>query len=501
MNIARWLDRAAVRWPDAPALHHGRECIANYASFQRRAAGFASWLSAGGAAPGDTVVLFMKNCPDYLIALNGVWMAGAVAVPVNAKLHAKEANWIIANAGARFAIVSPGLDQGLDAPAILDVSDTAFEAACVSPPRPTEDRGSDELAWLFYTSGTTGRPKGVMITHGMLVSMTLCYLSDVDEVRSSDAALYGAPMSHGAGLYSLVHTLKGAGHIFPLSGRYDPAEFLNLSKAHGSVSAFLAPTMIQRLTAEAKRAGRRGEGIRTIVYGGGPMYRTDIEAALDQFGSKFVQIYGQGECPMGITALSRADIADRDNANWTERIDSVGQAQTAVDVRILGPDGAVLPAEDVGEIAVRGSTVTPGYWKSLKATQETLKDGWLRTGDMGTISKEGYVTLRDRSKDLIISGGTNIYPREIEEVLLKHPSVEEVAVVGRASAEWGEEVVACIVLADGAECSESELDDFVLSEMARFKRPKVYLFFADLPTNAYGKVLKTELRALVSARQ
>lgn len=494
MNIAHWLDRAATRTPEAPALQLGLDVVADYGSFRRSAAGFARWIAQKGIAPGDRVALFMKNCPEYLIALFGVWMAGAVVVPINAKLHAKEASWIIGNSGASLVLVTPGLEAGLEGAGILDIKSEEFGQACAMPPLTTQDRSADDLAWLFYTSGTTGRPKGVIMTHGMLATMSLCYLCDVDEVRSGDAALYVAPMSHGAGIYAPVHVLRGAGHISPPSGAYDPDEFLDLAAAHGSVSAFLAPTMVQRLTASASAAGRSGEGIRTIVYGGGPMYRADIEAALDHFGSKFVQIYGQGECPMTITALSREEIADRDHPDWTARIDSVGRAQSAVEVKILDDEDRLASPGEIGEIIVQGLPVMPGYWQATEASSGTLKDGWLRTGDRGSMDAQGYVTLRDRSKDVIISGGTNIYPREVEEVLLTHPGVQEVAVVGRHSQEWGEDVVAFVVVAPGFACTERDLDDHCVSQIARFKRPKTYHFPDELPKNAYGKVLKTELR-------
>ena len=495
MNTAHWLDRAAKRWPAAPALLLGAETVADYAAFNARAGGFARWLvEEAGVVPGDRVVLFMKNSPEYLIALFGIWKAGAAAVPVNAKLHPKEANWIIDHSGARLALVSESLAAGIEAPAILRVPSETFAHAARMPALPTQERGPHELAWLFYTSGTTGRPKGVIITHAMLADMSLCYLADVDDVTERDAALYAAPMSHGAGLYALVHVLRGAGHICPPSGGYDADEFLAIAKAHGSVSAFLAPTMVHRLTHAARASGRRGEGLRTVVYGGGPMYRADIEAALDHFGPKFVQIYGQGECPMGITALSRAEIVDRDHPDWPMRIASVGRAQSAVTVKILRDDGTPAGPDEIGEIVVQGSLVMPGYWNAPEASAEALADGWLRTGDRGAISADGYVTMHDRSKDVIISGGTNIYPREVEEALLTHPAVDEVAVIGRPSAEWGEDVVAFVVTAPGAALSAAELDAHCLASIARFKRPKAYRFLEALPKNAYGKVLKTELR-------
>ncbi|MBF9045079.1 AMP-binding protein [Rhodobacterales bacterium HKCCE4037] len=478
MNIALWLQRIAATRGATPALMRGDAHVADYASFADQAARLAGGLAARGIAPGDRVGIFAKNCPDYLVALFGIWWAGAVAVPVNAKLHPKEAEFILTNSGATLCFTS----EGLEAP-----NATPFGSVTADPIAPVPREATD-LAWLFYTSGTTGRPKGVQITHGMIAATSACYPIDVDPVSPDDAALYAAPMSHGAGLYAAIHVRMGARHIAPASGGFDPGEVLDLSKAHGPTSMFMAPTMVRRLLDVAKARGETGQGIKTIVYGGGPMYRADIEEAVARMGPKFVQIYGQGECPMAITALSRADVSDRTHPNWQHRLQSVGRAQSLVEVKVDAPEG------EIGEIMVKGAPVMPGYWQNPEATAKTLKDGWLMTGDVGTLNADGYLTLQDRSKDVIISGGTNIYPREVEEALLTHPSVHEVSVVGRPSAEWGEEVVAFVVCDT---LDEAALDAHCLAQIARFKRPKAYIAVPELPKNNYGKVLKTELRKLV----
>ncbi|MGP1355034.1 class I adenylate-forming enzyme family protein [Roseicyclus sp.] len=493
MNIALWLDRTAAVMGARPALMHGTRVVADYATFARRAAGLAAALAARGVAPGDRVGVFAKNLPDYLTCLFGIWRAGAAAVPVNAKLHTKEAAWILADAGAVLCFVSAELAPETDLPCV-PLASTEFDALCATDPADAVAREAGDLAWLFYTSGTTGKPKGVQITHAMLAATSLCYPVDVDPVTEADAALYAAPMSHGAGLYALIHVRMGAAHLVPASGGFDAEEVLDLSAAQGSASMFMAPTMVRRLTDAARASGGRGEGIRTIVYGGGPMYRADIEEAVGWFGPKFVQIYGQGECPMAITALSRAEVADRTHPRWAERLASVGRAQSLVEVAIGDATGRPLPPGETGEIMVRGAPVMPGYWRNPEATAKTLKDGWLMTGDVGRLDAEGYLSLADRSKDVIISGGTNIYPREVEEVLLTHPAVHEVSVVGRPSPEWGEEVVAFVVAAPGARIDPAALDAHCLAQMARFKRPKDYVPVPDLPRNNYGKVLKTELR-------
>jgi long-chain acyl-CoA synthetase len=356
---------------------------------------------------------------------------------------------------------------------------------------------TDDLAWLFYTSGTTGRPKGVMLSHGNLVAATLCYLADVDPATPDDVSLYAAPISHGAGLYHLPHVRMGGRHVIPESGGFDPDEVLNIGRQLGNVVMFAAPTMVRRLVDAAKRRGENGEGLRTIIYGGGPMYLADIRDAIATMGQRFVQIYGQGESPMCITSLGRHWHADTEHPRYLERLASAGPAQSVMQVRITDADGKPLPAGETGEIEAKGAAVMLGYWNNAKANAETLKDGWLRTGDVGRLDQDGFLTLSDRSKDVIISGGTNIYPREVEEALLTHADVRETSVIGVADADWGEVVVACVVLEQGAAADDGKLDAHCLNSIARFKRPKRYVYLDALPKNNYGKVLKTELRAMM----
>jgi long-chain acyl-CoA synthetase len=252
---------------------------------------------------------------------------------------------------------------------------------------------------------------------------------------------------------------------------------------------FAAPTMIKRLVDCS--ADCHADNIRTLIWGGAPMYVEDALRALDRFGPKLAQIYGQGEAPMTITTLSKAEIADRDYPRWRERLASAGKRYSSVDVMIADTNDAPLPCGETGEILCRGEVVMAGYWCNEEATAASLRGGWLHTGDVGLLDAEGYLHLKDRSKDLIISGGSNIYPREVEEVLLTHLGVREVSVIGRPDREWGEAVVAYVV----GEANPAELDALCLSHIARFKRPKDYVFVDALPKNNYGKILKTELRA------
>jgi acyl-CoA synthetase (AMP-forming)/AMP-acid ligase II len=509
MNLAEWLVRTARRLPNAPALLSGNDVVSDYAGFSRRVASLASSLQTRlRINPGDRVAIVMSNCVEYLELLYAAWFVGAAVVPINFKLHPKEAAWIIENAGTKAVFVSetaaveliPLIEKIPGLSAAIPVEAKEFAALRNSEPMSAPvARSRDDLAWLFYTSGTTGKPKGVMISNGNLHAMAFSYFVDVDEICTTDATLYAAPMSHGAGLYNFMHVMRGARHVVPESGGFEADEILALAGSLRDVSMFAAPTMVQRLVDRAKTEGSNGDGIRTIVYGGGPMYVTDIEEAVAVMGTRFVQIYGQGESPMTITALSRSLIADRTHPRWRERLGSVGVAQSCVEVRIGDEKGHRLPAGETGEILVRGAPVMLGYWRNPEATANTIRDGWLWTGDVGSMDDDGFVTLKDRSKDVIISGGTNIYPREVEEALLLHPSVLEVSVVGRPSAEWGEDVVAFVVAKPGVKLDTSDIDRHCLEHIARFKRPKSYVVEIELPKNNYGKVLKTELRAKLAA--
>jgi long-chain acyl-CoA synthetase len=509
MNIAHLLSRVASVAPESPALFCGPECRATHAQWAQRAAALAHHLTARGLRPGDRVVLFMRNHTRYLEFMLGAWWAGLVVVPVNAKLHLKELQWIIDNAQARWAFVTADLVpdasllSGLDG--VTEADDPQADQWLAPGPGMAQplERKPDDTAWLFYTSGTTGRPKGVMITHRNLRAMGMGYFVDVDTITPADAAVYAAPMSHGAGIYAIPHLMAGARHVVPVSGGFDAAELFDLGLQVGPLSMFAAPTIVKRLVDEAESQGfdaqRCARSFKTIVYGGAPMYAADIRRALRVMGQRFVQIYGQGETPMVATCLSRRHLADNQHPGYEQRLASVGISQTPVRVRVVGPDGADVPPGDIGEVVVRGDTVMAGYWRNPEATAQAIRDGWLWTGDMGSMDEEGFVTLKDRSKDLLISGGSNIYPREVEEVLLTAPGVAEVSVVGGPDPEWGEVVVAFVVGLPGQVPTAGQLDAHCVAQIARFKRPKRYIFVDELPKNNYGKVLKTELRARLQA--
>ena len=498
MNLASWLERSARADPARAAVYHGPRRWATYGELALRVSRLARGLrERAGLAGGDRVALFMKNCPEYLEALYAAWWAGLAVVPVNAKLHRKELAYIVEHSGAKLVIEDPAALAPLRNAEAMSLADAEPAA----------------LAWLFYTSGTTGRPKGAMLSFRNLAQMTFSYFTDVDDVPREGHLLHAAPLSHGSGLYTFTHLAKGAAQVVPESGAFDAAEIFALLKTHPQVSFFAAPTMVKRLVEHGGPPPRRtaeGDGLRTLVYGGGPMYAADLHAAMELFGDRLAQIYGQGESPMTITALSKFHHADRSHPRHAERLASVGLPHSVVQVTIRDEDGHELPAGEVGEVCVRGDVVMTGYWNDAEASARALRRGqpprgqesdvWLWTGDLGALDDDGFLTLKDRSKDLIVSGGSNIYPREVEEVLLAHPAVAEACVVGRPDREWGESVVAFVV-PRGIAPQPAELDRFCLEHIARFKRPKDYRFVERLPKNNYGKVLKTELRRALAEEE
>ena len=484
MNLAHLLLQSALRHAERPALAVGKKAVVSFGELASRVSRLSSGLKKKlNLANGDRVALAMKNCPEYYELLFACWHAGLTAVPMNAKLHAREFAYIMENSGAKACFVTPDLEA--DVPGGISLKEiNNFRKAETGAPA---DVSPDDVAWLFYTSGTTGVPKGAMLTHRNMLFQTQAYFADIDKLGPGDASLHPAPLSHGSGLYGLPHFAAGAVNVIPESGYFEPTEIFDLLDHWSGVSFFAAPTMLVRLLASP--AARAPTGLKTISYGGAPMYVADSLRAIDLFGPRLYQLYGQGESPMTITGLPQEFHREK------RHLETCGFSRTGCEVKIFDDEDRELPAGETGEIVTRSDCVMAGYWGNPDATANTLRGGWLHTGDVGSLDAQGFLTIKDRSKDMIISGGSNIYPREIEEVLLRHPAVAECSVVGRAHPEWGEEVVAFVVSRNPV--SAEDLDSLCRNNIARFKRPRDYRFVEALPKNNYGKVLKTELRKLL----
>src|SRR5688572_7477138 len=397
MNLAHLLHRSA-RWrPDATALAVGGKVVADYGVLSRRVAGLAAALRGRLALrQGDRVALAMKNCPEYWEVFFACWHAGLAAVPMNAKLHPKEFEYILGNSGAKLCFATPDLAPTIAGCEVISTAskeyrdlDEASEAVAETSP--------EDLAWLFYTSGTTGVPKGAMLTHRNLLFATQCYFTDIDKLAPGDAILHAAPLSHGSGLYGVPHFAAAAVNVIPESGGFDAEEMFALMERWPNASFFAAPTMIVRLLASP--AARTPKNLKTISYGGAAMYVADAERAIDLFGPRLYQLYGQGESPMTITGLPQSAHAQR------RKLETCGFARTGVEVRVVDAEDRELPLGEVGEIVTRSDCVMAGYWENAQATADTLRGGWLHTGDLGSMDAEGFLSIRDRSKDMIISGG------------------------------------------------------------------------------------------------
>ena len=503
MNIAAIVHNAARSFPNHPAVSQGTALRWTYKQLSRQVAVTAQNLRKyGGLTSGDRVAIVMPNQAEYFLALLAIWHAGMIAVPINAKLHPREVQYILSHSGAKLCFSSPDLFTTVsslkeETSNLMDVINTespAFASFFKGEPMPCAETAPEDPAWLFYTSGTTGRPKGATLTHRNLGFMVMCYLADIDMIGPGDTMLNPAPLSHGAGLYSLPHIAKGSHNVIPDSKHFDPDEIFALINHYPNVSFFAAPTMITRLINSTAAINADTTHLKTIIYGGSPMYLADLQKSLNVFGPKLFQIFGQGETPMTTTGLSKARHADENHPRYPEILASCGTPRTLVEVRVVDDQDRDLPNGEIGQILTRSDCVMAGYWNNQEATAEVLRGGWLHTGDLGCFDDEGFLTIKDRSKDMIISGGSNIYPREIEEILLQHPGVYEVSIVGRPHPDWVEEVVAFVVPRPGVTIAEEELDKLCIENIARFKRPKKYFFVDLLPKNNYGKILKIELR-------
>ena len=485
MNIFGLLDQTALRFPHAGAIFHGERQLSTWSQLRDRVLRLAASIRAE-AGPGSRIAIASENRPEIVELMFATWAAECIVVPINYKLHQREMRQILDDAGAALVFASATISEKLGTSAEIVTGDR-YARRLEFEPIAAPDTDASALAWLFYTSGTTGRSKGAMLSHRSILAMTVSHLADIDSPDEQCSLLHGAPMSHGSGLYIPAYVMRAARQVIPESGAFEPAEFLDLCFAHPGVSTFLAPTMVQRLVETGRSCPAT---LRTIVYGGGPMYVESLKKAMAAFGPVFTQIYGQGESPMTITGLRRSDHDTDDDLV----LGSVGYARSGVEVAILRDDDTRAPAGEIGEIACRGDVVMSGYWNNADATRDTLRGGWLRTGDLGSLDERGFLTLRDRSKDVVISGGSNIYPREVEEVILEHPGVSEACVVGAPDPDWGEIVVAFVV----GDVATDEIDAHLLQRIARFKRPKKYVLVDQLPKNSYGKVLKRELRERLS---
>ena len=510
MNLSMLLTKTARVFPDKPALIHGDRQF-TYMQFNARVNRLANAFRRLGLKKGDNVAILQYNYPETYESLFACFKLGLGAVPINFRLHPKEFAFIIDHSESRAVVLSPefnealvevrgriphahhlitlggGAGELLDYESMLKAETEEFSDVDVSP---------DDLAWLFYTSGTTGMPKGAMLTHRNLLAMTMSFYADIAPgFTPNDVILHAAPLSHGSGLYGLPNIGKGATNVILASKSFDPELVFQTIEKFRVTNMFTAPTMIKMLIDHPAVDRYDLSSLRSLNYGGAPMLVQDLKKAIKKLGPCLVQLFGQGESPMTISYLPHWAHKADGSPEEIKRLGSAGFARTDVEVKIFDKEDRELPTGRIGEIVTRSDLVMKGYWKNPETTADTIKNGWLHTGDVGYLDEKNYLFMMDRSKDMIISGGENIYPREIEEVLVRHPAVREVSVIGVPDPKWGEAIKAVVSLAPGKTATEQELIDFCKENIASYKKPKSVDFVDELPKSNYGKILKRELRA------
>ncbi len=507
MNLGRLLSDTARRLPERTGLVWG-ETSWTWAEIDRRVDAMVAALEALGLAKGDRVLVQSRNSNQMFESSWACFKLGAVWVPVNFRLTPGEVAWQARHSGAKAMIYDRGFgahaDAGREAAASLE------HLIAIDAPRAGE-HGYDELVaahmgaspgaaevayddplWFFYTSGTTGRPKAAVLTHGQMAFVVNNHLADLmPGLDHTDAALVVAPLSHAAGIHAMACVARGAKSVLMPSERLDEEAAWRLIESHRVSNLFTVPTIVKRLVAHPAVDRFDHTSLRFVIYAGSPMYREDQKLALRKLGPVLVQYYGLGEVTGNVTVLPAA--AHRlDDADPEARVGTCGYARTGMEIGIFDGDGRRLGAGEQGEICVRGPAVFAGYYDDEEANAKALAGGWFHTGDLGHLDQAGFLYITGRASDMYISGGANVYPREAEEVLLAHPAVAEVAVLGVPDPDWGETGVAVVVPAGPA--SEADIIGWLDGRLAKYKWPRRVFFWDALPTSGYGKVPKHQIR-------
>jgi len=495
--------QSARRFPDRPALIW-RDRTWTWAQFSHRVQAAAGALAARGVQHGDRVLLHARNSNAVLETMFASWMLGAIWVPTNFRLTPPEVAYLASSSGATVHIFDSAFPDHAAAakaenpackleisigPGVLEWDTLATHGA---PLTRAADVACDHPAWFFYTSGTTGRPKAGVLTHGQMEYVVCNHLCDLmPATTENDVSLVVAPLSHGAGVHALPQVARGAATVLLSGERLDCEEAWRLVERHRVTNMFTVPTILTMLTRHAAVDRYDHTSLRYIIYAGAPMYRADQVHALRKLGNVLVQYFGMGEVTGNITVLPR-ELHSIEDAEM--KVGSCGFPRTGMEVAILDLDGNPVPPGTTGEICVRGPGVFAGYHNNQDATAQAMRFGWFHTGDLGHMDEQGFVFITGRASDMYISGGSNVYPREIEEALLLHPSVAEVCVVGMPDARWGESGVAVLVAAANAEIDERALLAHLDGRLAKYKWPARFVVWPELPKSGYGKVTKRDVK-------
>lgn len=504
--LAELLHRAGRQFARKTAIIYGERRV-SFAEVEEASNRLASALSrALGVPKGARVGILMANRPEFTIADWALMKAGLVRVPVNPRLAPAEVEYILGDSEAEVLIfgaehartvesVLPRLPALRHAIAVGEAgTGTRWEdvLAAGSPVPFHVDTAMDDPYMILYTSGTTGKPKGAVTTVRSRWVTTFTVYANEDFVRSTDVMLHVASLAHGSGTKVFTHYIKGATNVYLPDFTLDA--FCRAVQEHRVTTTWLVPTLITMLLDFPDRQRYDLSSLRTVIYAGAPMPAERLRQALTVFGPIFVQVYGLSEAPQPALVLPKEDHVLEGTEAQLRRLASAGRPAIGVGVRVINERGEDVEPGEVGEIVLRGEHIMTGYWRRPEATAEVLRDGWFYTGDLATVDEEGYVFIVDRKKDMIISGGYNVYPREVEEVLYRHPAVRECAVIGVPDPVWGESVKAIVALRPGMTATAEELIEFCRQHLAGYKKPRSVDFLPELPKSPNGKILKKELR-------
>lgn len=503
MNLAHFADQSARRHPLKDAFIWG-EARWNWRDLNARVNAMTVALKEDfGVTKGDRIVIQSTNCNQMFESMLVCFRLGAVWVPANFRGMPDDLEWLVQSSGAvglichadfpeHAAKCAPGLNFTLSigASGFGENYDTIVERhKGKAAPLAVVDR--DDPCWFFYTSGTTGRPKASVLTHGQMGFVVTNHLCDLmPGTTHEDSTVIVAPLSHGAGMHALLMVARGGATILPKKERFDPKDIWETVEKHKSTSLFTVPTILKLLTEDDAVDQFDHSSLRYVIYAGAPMYRVDQIHALKKLGPVLVQYFGLGEVTGNITVLPPALHSATDDS----LVGSCGYARTGIEVQIQDNNGRALAPGETGEFCVVGPAVFAGYWNNPKANAECFRDGWFRTGDVGHMDAQGFFYITGRESDMYISGGSNIYPREIEEKILTHPDITEVAVIGIPDEKWGEIGIAVCVANDGAAPDAQDIKSFLEPKISSYKMPKEFHFWAQLPKSAYGKITKKNVR-------
>ncbi|MEA2366367.1 MAG: hypothetical protein QOI32_1879 [Thermoleophilaceae bacterium] len=507
VSVGSILEASYSRYARRPALLDG-DATVTYAELGSRVHRVASGLRALGAVKGDRVAIVSGNSPSFIEVAHGVFVGGFVLVAPSGKLHPNEICHILEDCGARVVVVGPEWAEPIAAvrsrltsveqivvlgepPAGMTGYAGLLELGGPEPPQSLP--GADDLCALLYTSGTTGMPKGAMLTHRNWAAMIRNSMIELPPIETDDIVLHVAPLSHFSGYVAPTYFARGAAHV--VHGSFDPPAVIDAIERHRITVMPLVPTMLNMLLPDAERGSHDFSSMRTIVYGGSSIAPDRLARAVGVFGDVFVQFFGLSETPMPLSALSQGEHRFDAAGPVPARLASAGRVNPFVELRICDDGRMPLPVGEVGEIAVRGDTVMAGYWQKPEETAEMIDaEGWAATGDLGRIDEDGFLYIVDRKRDMIVTGGYNVYPTEVENAIAALPAVQEVAVIGVPDERWGEAVKAVVVRRDGSELDVDAVVAACRERLASYKKPSSVDFVDELPKTGSGKIMRRKLR-------